>query len=93
VRALSFSVSVWICCTTVGDSGQLTLGGQSAAARARLLRNGRLYALGTAVVMSEDRVKLLLNDRRALAPGHCTLVLLRRRGGRWVTTRQGITIG
>ena len=50
-------------------------------------------ARGTALLMRNGAIKLLLGNRRPLVHGDYTLILLRRSGGRWITTRQLIKIG
>jgi hypothetical protein len=80
-------------CTTVDSSGHFKLSGKAAAARVRLMRGRHIAASGTALLGSNGRVKLLLSERKAPQSGLYTLVILRRRDGRWTTTRQPIRIG
>jgi hypothetical protein len=80
-------------CTTADVAGQITLSGNAAAAHVRLVRGHQVYARGTALLMRNGAIKLLLGNRRPLVHGDYTLILLRRSGGRWITTRQLIKIG
>jgi len=79
-------------CTVVGASGTVTLGGEGAAARAQLLRGGRLYASGTGVFTGHGGTKLLLSERLPLSAGSYTLVLRRHLNQRWTTTRETVTL-
>jgi hypothetical protein len=79
-------------CSTV-PAPAATLAGSAGAARAQLERGHRVYALGTGILSAHGRLELLLSDTRTLQPGGYTLILLRHRGARWVTTRLQVTIG
>ena len=80
-------------CSTVPASATSTLAGSAGAARAELERGHRVYALGTGILNARGGLELLLSDRRTLKPGDYTLILVRHRGARWVTTRAQVTIG
>jgi hypothetical protein len=80
-------------CSTVPASARSTLAGSAGAARAKLEHGHRVYAVGTAVLNSRGHLELLLSDSRVLKPGGYTLILVRHRGTRWVTTRLHVTIG
>jgi ABC-type cobalt transport system substrate-binding protein len=69
------------------------LSGTGLATRAILERGSAVYAAGTGLLGKSGRMKLLLADRRAVNAGEYTLLLRRRSGGRWVSTRQQVTIG
>jgi Kelch motif len=69
------------------------LSGTGLATRAILERGSAVYATGTGLLGKSGRMKLLLADRRAVNAGQYTLLLRLRRSGRWVSTRQQVTIG
>ena len=73
-------------CTRKLITGTATL--TTTLARARVTRDGKLYATGTA-----NLTGLVLHDLRPLRPGSYTLTLIRRQGPVRITTRQPITIG
>jgi ABC-type cobalt transport system substrate-binding protein len=68
------------------------LSGTGVAARAMLERRGTVYATGTGIIDKRGRTELLLAGSRALNAGDYTLVLRRRRGGRWVSTREPVRV-
>lgn len=68
------------------------LAGVGVAARAVLERGRAVYATGTGVLGKHGRTELLLADGRALSAGGYTLVLRRRRSGRWISVRESIRI-
>jgi Collagen triple helix repeat (20 copies)/Kelch motif len=80
-------------CSVVSAPATSTLAGRAGAARAKLERGHRVYAEGTGILNARGGLKLLLSDSRTLKPGTYTLILVRRRGARWVTTRVQVTIG
>jgi hypothetical protein len=80
-------------CSTVPASTTSTLAGSAGAARAELERGHRVYAVGTGILDARGRLELLLSESRTLKPGGYTLVLVRHRGARWVTTSVQVTIG
>jgi hypothetical protein len=80
-------------CSVVRASTKNTIAGSAGAARVKLVRRHRVYAVGTGILDARGHLKLLLNDSRALKPGGYTLVLLRHRGTRWVTTGLHVTLG
>ncbi len=80
-------------CSTVPASATSTLAGSAGAARAKLEHGHQVYAVGTGILNARGRLELLLSDSRALKPGDYTLILVRHRGARWVTTRMQVTIG
>ncbi len=80
-------------CSTVPASARKTLAGSAGAARAELEHGHRVYAVGTAVLKARGHLELLLSDSHALKPGGYTLILVRHRGARWVTTRLHVTLG
>ncbi len=79
-------------CSTVPASATSTIVGAAGAARARLQRGRRVYAVGTGVLDAHGRLELLLSDARPLKPGGYTLILVRHRQARWLTTRVRVTI-
>jgi Collagen triple helix repeat (20 copies)/Abnormal spindle-like microcephaly-assoc'd, ASPM-SPD-2-Hydin/Galactose oxidase, central domain len=80
-------------CSTVPASAKITLTGNAGAARAKLERGRQVYAVGTGILTAHGHLKLLLSNSRTLKPGAYTLILVRHRGARWVTTRAQVTIG
>ncbi len=80
-------------CSTVAASATSTLVGSAGAARVELERGHQVYAVGTGILDAGGRLELLLSDRRTPKPGNYTLILVRHRGARWVTTRVQVTIG
>jgi len=72
-------------CTTRLITGTATF--TTTAARARLLRGRVIYATGSARLN-----RLTLHARRAITPARYTLILRRRHGHRWITTRRTITL-
>ncbi|HEX4115014.1 MAG TPA: choice-of-anchor D domain-containing protein [Solirubrobacteraceae bacterium] len=80
-------------CSTVPASAKSTFAGSAGAARAKLERGHRVYAAGTGILNARGDLELLLGDSHTLKPGAYTLILLRHRGARWVTTRVQVTIG
>jgi hypothetical protein len=80
-------------CSTVPASATSTLAGKAGAARAKLERGHRVYAVGTGILNARGHLELLLSNSRTLKPGGYTLILIRRLGARWVTTRVQVTIG
>ena len=73
-------------CTTKVITGTRTF--TTARARASLLRGHVIYATG-----SVDHDGVVLHASRTLARGRYTLRLARRAHGRWIVSRQGVTIG
>ncbi len=80
-------------CSTVTASATSTLAGSAGATRAELERGHQVYAVGTGILDALGRLKLMLSDSRTVKPGSYTLILVRHRRGRWVTTRVQVTIG
>jgi hypothetical protein len=80
-------------CSTIPASATSTLAGSAGAARAKLERGHREYAVGTGILNADGHLELMLSDSRTLKPGSYTLILVRHQGGRWVTTRLQVTIG
>jgi hypothetical protein len=78
-------------CATKLVSGTVSF--TAAAARAEISRGGTVYAAGAVLDASRLRQRLVLTPLRRLARGRYTLVLRRRRGGRWRKTSQPIMIG
>ena len=79
-------------CTIVRAPSAFKLPGKALAARVVLERGHTVYATGTGVVDPNGSDKLLLVASRPLAPGAYTLRLRRRRGGRWLTDREQISL-
>jgi hypothetical protein len=80
-------------CSTVQASATTTVTGSAGAARAKLERGHQVYAIGTGILTPPGHLKLLLSNSRPLKPGAYTLILVRHRGTRWVTTHVQVTIG
>ena len=80
-------------CSTAPASATSTLAGSAGAARAKLEHGHRVYAVGAGILDARGHLKLLLSGSRALKPGAYTLILVRHRGTRRVTTRAQVTIG
>jgi hypothetical protein len=72
-------------CTTRVLTGTATF--TTTSARATLARGRVIYATGTATL-----ARLVLHARRPVPPGRYTLILRRRQGHRWITSRKQITI-
>jgi ABC-type cobalt transport system substrate-binding protein len=79
-------------CAAAPAATTFKLAGAGVAARAVLERGRAVYATGTGVLGKHGRAELLLADRCALSAGGYTLVLRRRRGGRWISVRESIRI-
>jgi Collagen triple helix repeat (20 copies)/Kelch motif len=80
-------------CSTVPAPTTTTVTGSAGAARAKLEHGHQVDAVGTGILTAGGHLKLLLSDSHTLKPGSYTLILIRRRGTRWVTTRAKVTIG
>jgi hypothetical protein len=80
-------------CTGISVAGSVKLSAEGIAARAMFERGRVIYAIGTGVVSSRGRAKLLLAERRRLGAGHYTLVLRRHLQNRWISVREAITLG
>jgi hypothetical protein len=78
-------------CTGVSSSGPLKLNGTGIAARAVLEQGRVIFASGTGFT-THDRTSLLLVKRHPLTPGTYTLILRHWRDGRWISTKQAMTI-
>jgi hypothetical protein len=77
-------------CTGRLVSGRVSFA--TAGTQASLVRGRIVYARGARVATGAGRSELVLGRLRALHPGKYTLILRRRHGRQWTTTRQSVTM-
>lgn len=74
-------------------SGNLDLNATAASVRASVIKHGRTDATGLSFAAANGGSDLILNDPIRLGPGSYTLILRRRRGKTWSTSRTPMSIG